>query len=705
MASEEMGKVTNRMRLIFALSSAAFLLVLAISPLRDQLREWKQYKREYVRFAENQPDTQKLLADFAPGIDQIWLPRLNITDRCATCHQGIDQPSLLDASVPKPFRAHSLIPHRIKEWGCVVCHRGQGMATTVKEAHLATSTWEQSQLPIGYIQSSCGVCHRADMPEAPRLAKGRAILVDLNCAGCHKLQGIARPDMLGPDLTSIGNKTSQQWIFKWLKEPRTVSDSNGNISINGYENEEEPRMPQFHLSDVEIRNLSYFLGAQKTQQIEPYQFDTRVVAAWEKKADLEDQGQIRFKEMFCSTCHSLAVVRAGETKLIGGDIGPELTKVASKVNSDWLIYWLRNPQAYIPHSLMPRYGWSDEDLYKVTRYILNHLTDPDLLKDMPKLGTIQFSAIPPGKKLFQEKGCSGCHVISGIKAQQDFAPDLSAEGAKTVSQLEFGSSKIDHNLIPFLEAKMTDSFSVNTSARMPQYHFKAEDLPAVTTALLSMTGPQTIPGLGTLVIPAHNPEYRPAGDFGKAYERYKCYVCHRFNGFGGTLAPDLSYEGSRAPRRWIVEFLRNPQTLRPTLIFRMPQFNISDKEANILADYLGMVLQNDRVEANTTNQLPFNSAQTALGKQLYELKYQCQSCHTIGSSGGYVGPNLSNAGNWLTAPWITEWLKDPQSLVPGAIEPRKDLIMDEIQALTAYLVTLKQTSSTNQATAASGGQK
>ena len=51
--------------------------------------------------------------------------------------------------------------------------------------------------------------------------------------------------------------------------------------------------------------------------------------------------------MFCSTCHSLSVTRAGTTSLIGGDIGPELTKVGSKVNPDWLIAWLRDPQAYL----------------------------------------------------------------------------------------------------------------------------------------------------------------------------------------------------------------------------------------------------------------------------------------------------------------------------------------------------------------------
>ena len=51
--------------------------------------------------------------------------------------------------------------------------------------------------------------------------------------------------MLGPDLTNIGNKTSREWIYKWLKDPRTITDTNGNVTVNGYENEEEPRMPRF----------------------------------------------------------------------------------------------------------------------------------------------------------------------------------------------------------------------------------------------------------------------------------------------------------------------------------------------------------------------------------------------------------------------------------------------------------------------------
>jgi cbb3-type cytochrome oxidase cytochrome c subunit len=85
----------------------------------------------------------------------------------------------------------------------------------------------------------------------------------------------------------------------------------------------------------------------------------------------------------------------------------------------------------------------------------------------------------------------------------------------------------------------------------------------------------------------------------------------------------------------------------------------------------------------------FTPEKAAIGKQLYEGKYACQSCHTIGATGGYVGPNLNNVGNWLTPAWIEAWLRNPQALVANTIEPRRAFTEDEIQALTAYLLTLR----------------
>lgn len=688
MPAEDMGRVGNRMRFIFAASSVLFLCVLAISPFKDYRREWKQYKRSYLRFAQGRPDTKRLTADYNPNIDQIWLPGMNVVDRCTTCHQGITQSTLADKSIPQPFRAHPPIPHHVRDWGCTICHRGQGPATEVAEAHETTLAWEQPSLPAHFIQASCGTCHRADIAQTPQLAKGRQILAELNCQGCHKLQGIERPTMLGPDLSSVGTKVSREWVYKWLTEPRTIVDKDGNTTVNGYETEDEPRMPKFHLTDREVRALSAYLSVQKAKALVPYKISPAVVAAWSKNPELTSQGELRFRQMFCSTCHSLAVTRAGETKLIGGDIGPELTKVGSKVNPDWLISWLRDPAGYLPHTRMPRYGWSDEDLYKVTQYITTKLVDSDLLANVPKLAPPTDEEIQLGKRLFTEKGCASCHVIEGVNPQKDFGPDLSALGAKNASELEFGNAQIRRNLVSYIQAKLQDPASVNPAARMPQYNWKPEDLDAVTTALLSMKGAPSTSSLQNLVVPRKEESFHPTGSFAQVYERYKCYSCHKFNGYGGDLAPDLTYEGSRAQRQWLVEFLKSPQTLRPTLILRMPQLNMSDKDAATLADYLSMVMQHSDVNPATTDTRQFTPAMAALGKQLYEVKYQCQSCHTIGGSGGYVGPNLSNAGGWLTPAWISAWLKNPQALVPGTIDPRRNFTDQEITALTAYLMTL-----------------
>ena len=122
----------------------------------------------------------------------------------------------------------------------------------------------------------------------------------------------------------------------------------------------------------------------------------------------------------------------------------------------------------------------------------------------------------------------------------------------------------------------------------------------------------------------------------------------------------------------------------------MPQFNMTDEEVSVLADYLSMVMQTPAVNLASVDSKQFTPQMASLGKQLYEVKYQCQSCHTIGSAGGYVGPNLTNVGNWINAAWIEEWLKNPQSLSPEAIEPHRDFTDEERTALTAYLMTLKQ---------------
>ncbi|MBZ5700623.1 MAG: c-type cytochrome [Acidobacteriia bacterium] len=640
------------------------------------------------------------MADPHPGAEQVWTPQLNAAERCTACHPGVAPPSAARPSIQQPGRVDPLVPHHTKDWGCTVCHRGQGAAAEKEQAHQPELAPAQPLLPTRYLQASCGICHRADLPDTPDLNRGRLLLGEFRCVGCHRLEGIERPAMLGPDLTDIGNKVSAEWIYKWLKEPRTIIDDSGNTAVNGYQM--EPRMPQFRLNEEELRNLTAYLSSLRGKPVEPYAFDPKVVAALENSPDLVDQGEARFRQMFCTTCHSLAVTRGGETKLIGGDIGPEMTKVGSKTNPAWLAAWLRNPQAFLPKSKMPRYEWSDQDLYVVTRYISAKLTDPDLLQGVPKLDAATPEQIRLGRRVFLKKGCGSCHAVPGAKLQEDFGPNLVSLGAESISHLHFGDAKIPRSLTAYLQAKIGDPLSVNPTADMPQYRFNSADLDAITTALLSMTGAPGSGGMERLIVPRTPAEFHPAGAFAQVYERYQCDACHQFNGYGGTLATDLSYEGSRAQRQWLIDFLKNPQTLRPSLILRMPQFNMTGQEAAIVADFIGRNLRSPAVNPAGVDPAQFTPQMAALGKQLYEVKYQCQACHSIGAGGGYVGPELSNVGNWMTAAWIAAWLKDPQALLPGGIEPRRALTEDEIKALTAYLVSLRQSEPAGRAAAAAG---
>jgi mono/diheme cytochrome c family protein len=592
------------------------------------------------------------------------------------------------------------------------------------EMQPATLAWKQPVLPAQFAQGGCGTCHRADLPETPKLNHGRQLIARLNCVGCHRLQNIDRPVMLGPDLTNVGSKVSREWIYKWLKDPRTITDADGNVTVDGVAM--EPRMPKFQLSDMELRALSAYLSTQHAKPLGAHKLN-----ASRGGGDAAEQGQITFNQLFCVTCHALAVDRGGETTLIGGNIGPELTKVGSKVKPDWLISWLRDPQSYLEHTGMPQYQWSDKDLYQVSQYILTRLTDPDLLKDVPNLGSPTVEEVQFGRRLFVDKGCAECHVIQGVTPRSDFGPDLSALGMAAgpflvevksvrslpaplhfvpsdVKHLEIGVSQIPRSMISYLQAKITDPASVTPETHMPKFHLSQTDLDDLTTALLSMSGPPiSSTSSSPLIIERSHNEFHPDGDMGQLYHRFKCYQCHMFNGYGGTLAPDLSFEGSRSQREWLVEFLKNPQTLRPTLTVRMPHFNMSDKDANTIADYLSSMLQSPKVRPDAMNQRTLTSEMAEHGRRLFEEKYKCQSCHTIGSSGGYVGPSLNNAGNWLTPAWIEAWLDDPQALVPGTIEPRQSFTGDERRDLTAYLMTLKQSQGDKSSSAATptGGQE
>jgi hypothetical protein len=179
--------------------------------------------------------------------DDVIFTQTEKVDRCTTCHLGIDKKGYEEA--PQPFRTHPDMEfyvqgaHAPERLGCTSCHQGRGRATSfVKAAHTASSVeqekawgkysgheryetmhyWDWPMAAKGHTESQCAKCHQGvvEVPRASSLNTGRFLVERYGCHGCHKIKGWEDLRKVGPTLTRITGKTTEDWIYRWIKEPK-----------------------------------------------------------------------------------------------------------------------------------------------------------------------------------------------------------------------------------------------------------------------------------------------------------------------------------------------------------------------------------------------------------------------------------------------------------------------------------------------------
>jgi mono/diheme cytochrome c family protein len=649
--------------------SLVLLLSLAIAPAKNYFSDWRHYQKSYLKMAgERQSGT--LVRSFQGGIRQTWLAKLGVVDRCETCHVNLS--GALVGTSSQPFRKHPPVPHDLDQFGCVMCHRGQGPATSVEEAHYTTEAWEQPLLPARFIESGCGQCHLGALPGTPRLNEGRHMLSSMGCVHCHAVAqpdgNLLQPDDNPPPLRHIAEKTSREWIYAWIKNPQAYAAS--------------ATMPNFQLNDTDAADISAFLIAQSTA-LPAVQVSTKPATL--AGADAGPEAATLYGASFCSSCHA---IQNAAGNLVGGDFGPELTRVGSKVNPDWLQRWLNNPTEYHTDTRMPHYRLDQKQNALLTGFLLGK-KDPDFLANV-KLPASDADSIARGKKLVIESGCAACHQINGVNPPQNFAPDLTRVGSRALAQVVFAPG-MKHNLPDYITAKIRDPRTFGPGLKMPKFTLADAQIDALTTALLAQTDrAATLPR--DLIIPGPRiSSYHPGGDVGRLMDDLRCLSCHAINGNGGDMAPELTREGSSVQRAWLEEFLMNPNTLRPALIRRMPRFNLNRSETKLLSDYILSAYQSPGIDSQTLDPHTLTAEAAGRGKQLFYTKYACQSCHIADykKDKGYVGPALAGVGTRLTPVWTYKWLKAPNALRAGTLMPDFGLKDEEARDLTAFLMTLK----------------
>ncbi|MBI3450096.1 MAG: c-type cytochrome [Acidobacteria bacterium] len=662
MAGHHDGR-SDRLWLAFAVSSVAFVGVLAISPVKDYFREYRAYQTAYrQKLLDGAGSAQELKAASAltVGIRQFFIPEFDRrVDRCTSCHLGVENAKM--AGAPEPFRSHPLTPHTpgdFDRFGCVSCHLGQGRATSVAEAHGDVADWSSPLLPVRYTEASCGRCHAGDaVPEASLLSRGRALMTRAGCFGCHRMRGHEGWRSEAPDLDGLSAKTYPAWIAAWLKSPSSLRE--GTL------------MPDFHLPPEEIEPLVAFLWARPPRA-------SRAPAAGDVvPAGDAARGKTLFGESRCVSCHTI------EGR--GNGSAPELSGVASKVNRRWLIEFLADPEALQPATRMPRYAFSRQDLLDLSQYLMDEMTDNSAPAPGPPIHPSQ-KAIAEGEAVYKKYGCGGCHRLSGRGDAAPTGPDLTGIGDKAVALIDFGvRDDLPRRLPDYLAAKVTAPRSFREGLRMPEFKLTGSDTEAIVTALLS-AGRDSVPQAYRVESP--DPHDAPPGRFGALVSRYRCLSCHQVQGAGGDISnAPLTFEGSRVKRDWLLKYLLLPSTIRPILTDRMIPLRMPQEEAAFLADFMENVyVDNDTAEEIFSGGLP--AAQVERGRTLFHERFGCRNCHMVDGKGGYYGPLLDGAGSRLKSGFVFRWLKGPQRWRADVRCADFGLADDDARDLAAYVMSI-----------------
>ncbi len=315
--------VWNWLFLISVFSTGLFSGVLI---WQQMFPEWRGYQAEYYRrLAQVTGDPAKARTPLA--IRQIYLPEMHRTDRCITCHVGVDNPKMADQ--PEPFRTHPdmgdpsfLATHPFTEMGCTVCHHGQGSATIKEHAHGRVAHWEEPLLPKDLTISTCAVCHQnvMDLKQARPLVEAKALMDEKGCLGCHALNGAGQ--QLAPELSETAHKATDEldfrhvngehtvhnWIYDHFKDPQRVMPGDSAQGIP------ESAMPNFELSEEETVKLTALIlsfAEAKGDEGHPIPSRFRVAAAPTPApppvtyASPAEKGAAVFKKYGCAACHGI----------------------------------------------------------------------------------------------------------------------------------------------------------------------------------------------------------------------------------------------------------------------------------------------------------------------------------------------------------------------------------------------------------------
>jgi cbb3-type cytochrome oxidase cytochrome c subunit len=402
----------------------------------------------------------------------------------------------IQRGLPQPFAAHPRpelfvdpdSPHPVEKFGCTVCHRGNGAATsfgfaghTPRDFHQrdrwqAQRSWRPAEdwpwpmLPGELVEASCLQCHHnpAELAtqlvgggsSAPILVEGYRLVRQLGCFGCHELKGTdVFGRKIGPDLSpeppicevagalseTPGLPAAAQRLAAQLR--REFWDDSLRAELSDW-------LEQWHSEGSPDEAREGLPSDEQLLREEPGQPGLGKPAT-RRAGGIPDS--YRIWRGILSPSQGQDIEAAGLPK-----VGPSLRYAAEKLSRQFIVDYLKNPRNYWSRAKMPRFfgllehlspeeqvkarEWEEAEIWAIAAYLVpeardNVSAEKDLLggtsprqgreTQKPTAGPI--SGDPEkGALHFRRQGCLACHSHSGSGdfPPTDFAPDLTRLAGK-----------------------------------------------------------------------------------------------------------------------------------------------------------------------------------------------------------------------------------------------------------------------------------
>ncbi|MDX1387286.1 MAG: c-type cytochrome, partial [bacterium] len=525
--------------------------------------------------------------DYPHGFDKYWLnPLLRgdyVESSCNKCH--VNQ-FVLDLA-PVYTQGKELFV----EYGCINCHKVDGLdwapkigpdlasikekvypewmfawvkqpTTYLPHTRMPQVPWESDDeviQTISYIfaKSKPHPYKFGKYPGGGNVSEGEKTFNEVGCFACHQVDG--KGGDAGPALDKVMEKTTADWVYNWIQEPKNWSD--------------HARMPSLRLTGEEARNLTAYLNTKG----KPPASDEKLRMALAEEENIKKGFRVIGK-YGCYACHNIEGFEGMSRPSVdlsnfGRKDVHELAFGDAKIPETWeawTIGKLTNPQMFLDErstSAMPKPNINEEQRHALVVFLRGQRPE-----ELPKERLAYDPVVEKGRHLVWWYNCKQCHVIEGqggkvsewIKEPNFLPPNLADTGARLQTHWMYQFLKN-----PASYPKVRDWLNI----RMPTFGFNDAETGDLVQYFKRIADVKNV--LEDKPKLVATPEEMAAGSALVGNNNFACGSCHIIKGVrpaaGPTVwAPDLAYGHHRLRPPWLNKWVRDPAKLVPGI--RMPGY-------------------------------------------------------------------------------------------------------------------------------------